>query len=112
MTQPLTPVVKLNGVMRDVENNCTTLVAWFEDNFLTINADKCHLLFAGCKMGHIFASVGDAIILEENSVKLLRIFIDLNLSFNQHVKTICKTASQKLTVLLRMANILPVLVKY
>ena len=60
-----------------------------------------------CNVGHMFASVGDAIIWEENSVKLLGIFIDSNLLFNEHVKTICKKASQKLTVLLRMANILP-----
>ena len=57
-------------------------------------------------MWDMFASVGDAIIWEENSVKLLGIFIDSNSSFNEHVKTICRKASQKLTVLLRMANIL------
>ena len=55
----------------------------------------------------MFASVDDAIIWEENSVELLVIFIDSNLAFNEHNKTICKKASQKLTVLLRMANILP-----
>ena len=50
--------------------------------------------------------MGDAIIWEENSVKLLEIFIALNSSFNENERTICKKASQKLTVLLRMANIL------
>ena len=98
---------KVNELMIDVEDDCITLVAWFKDTFLTLNADKCHLLFSGCNVEHMFASVGDAIIWEENSVKLLGIFIDSNLSFNEHVKTICKKASQKLTVLLRMANILP-----
>ena len=58
-------------------------------------------------MWDMFASVGDAIIWEENSVKLLGIFIDSNLSLNEHAKTICKKASQKLTLLLRIANILP-----
>ena len=80
---------------------------FFNDNFLTLNADKSHLLSSGCNVEHMFASVGDAIIWEENSVKLLGIFIDSNLSFNEHVKTICKKASQKVTVLLRLVNILP-----
>ena len=48
-------------------------------------------------MEYIFALVGDTIIWEENSVKLLGIFIDSNLSFNQNddnckksfVKTYC-----------------------
>ena len=56
-------------------------------------------------MEHMFASVGDAII--RDLITLLEIFIDSNLSFNEHVKTICKKVSQKLTVLLRMANIPP-----
>ena len=91
--------------MRDVEDDCATLVAWFKD--LSLNADKCHLLFLGCNVEQMFASVGNAIIWEENSFKLLGIFIDSNLSLNEHAKTICKKASQKLTLLLRIANILP-----
>ena len=92
-----------------LEDDCATLtlVAWFKDNFLTLNADKCHLLFSGCNVEHMFASVVNAIIWVENSIKLLGIFIDLNLSFNEHVKTISEKTSQKVTALLRMANILP-----
>ena len=73
--------------MRDVEDECATLVAWFKDNFLTLNSDKCHLLFLGCNMeqtnNYMFASVGDGTIWEENSVTLLGNYIDSNLSFNE-----------------------------
>ena len=62
--------------MRDVEYDCSTLLAWFKDNFLTLNADKCHLIFSGCNVEHMFVSVGDTIMWEEHSVKLLEIFID------------------------------------
>ena len=65
--------------MKDIEDDCATLVAWFHDNFLTLNADKCHLIFSGYNVEQTFASVGDAIICEVNSVKLLRIFIDSDL---------------------------------
>ena len=41
-----------------------------------------------------------------NTAKLLGILIDRDLSFNVHVKMICKKASQKLAAISRLANIL------
>ena len=98
----------LKQVVEDVEHDCSILVEWFRDNTLTLNADKCHLLVSGFKYEAMYASVGDALLWEENSVKLLGLFIDSELSFNNHVKIICKKASQKLTATLRLANILSV----
>ena len=40
----------------------------------------------------MFAKVGDALILEENAVKLLGLVIDSGLTFNNHVKAIYKKA--------------------
>ena len=54
-----------------------------------------------------FTSLGYATIWEKKSLKWLGIFIDSNLSFDGHVKTICKRASLKLPALLGMASILP-----
>ena len=54
----------------------------------------------------MFAKVGDAMIWQENAVKLLGIIIDAGVKFNKNVKVICKKASQKLNAILRMANIL------
>ena len=47
---------------------------------------------------------GGSLIMEELSAKLLGIIIDLSLTFDYHVKTICKKASQKLTGISRMSN--------
>ena len=90
-------------VLIDVEHDCTILVEWFRDNFLTLNADKCHLILSGHIEEAIHAWVGDALLWEENSVKLLGIFIDSKLTFYIQVQTICKKASQKLTAILRVA---------
>ena len=78
--------------MTNVEHDCSILVEWFRDNFMTLNAEKCHLFVSGHKNELMFAKVGDAIIWEEYAAKLLGILIDSNLSFNDHVKMICKTA--------------------
>ena len=94
--------------MKDVEHDFSILVEQLRDNYLALNADKCHLLVSGFKYEAMYASVGDALLWEENSVKLLGLFIDSELSFNNHVKIICKKASQKLTATLRLADILSV----
>ena len=39
---------KVNEVIEDVEDDSVTLVACFNDNFLTLNAEKCHQRFSGC----------------------------------------------------------------
>ena len=50
---------------------------------MTLNADKCHLLFTGHKHEHIFASsLSDETILEGNAVKQLGILIDSDLTYN------------------------------
>ena len=96
----------LKEVMENVEYDCISLVEWFRDNFMTITADKCHLLASRYKNEAMFATVGEAMIWQKNAVKLLGIIIDSGLNFKKHVKVICKKASQKLTIILKMANIL------
>ena len=92
--------------MIDIENDCSLLIDWFRDNYLTLNADKCHLIFTGHKHEAMYASIGDELIWEENAVKLLGLIIDRELTFDTYVRTICKIASQKLTAILRLANFL------
>ena len=31
-------------------------ISWFENNYMTLNTDKCHLLVSGYK--HVFAKIG------------------------------------------------------
>ena len=40
-TTPHSSGFDLNQVMTDVEYDCSILVEWFRDNYLTLNADKC-----------------------------------------------------------------------
>ena len=61
---------------------------------------------SGQKYEAMHASVGDALLWEENSVKLLGLIIDSELTFNSYVQMMCKKVSQKLTAILRLANII------
>ena len=98
----------LKEVMENVEYDCIILVELFRDNSLILNADKCYLFVPTTEYKNepMFAKMGDATILEENAVKLFGLIIDSKLTFNKHVKEICKKASQKLIAISKMANIL------
>ena len=73
---------------------------------MTWNIDKCHLLASEYKHELMFASISDEKNWEENSCKLLGILIDSHPTFNNHIKMICKKASQKLTAISRFSHIL------
>ena len=92
--------------MIDVEHHYSLLVEWLYNTYLTLNVDKCHLLVSGHKEEAMYASVGDALLWEENSVKLLGLIIDSALTFNSYVQMVSKTALQKLTAILKIANII------
>ena len=81
----------------------TYLIKWFRDNFLKLNADKCHLLISN-KSKEIEINVEEETIECENFVKLLGVTLDNKLNFNEHVSNICKKASQKLHALARVSN--------
>ena len=56
------------------------------------------------KSEKMFAKIEDTLLWEEHSAKLLGIIIDSSLTFDDHVKMLCKKASQKLTAVSRMSN--------
>ena len=51
--------------------------------------------------------VGDEMIWESKSEKLLGVTVDKNLNFNNHLSNVCKKANQKVSALARIARILP-----
>ena len=55
----------------------------------------------------LLSNIGGEQIIEFNKVKLLGINIDFGLTFNEHLNSICKKASNKLNALSRLCAILP-----
>ena len=74
---------------------------------MKMNSDKCHLLVSGHKYELVIANICDEQIIESNIVKPSGINIDSKLSFNDHLNTICKKASNRLNALSRQCAILP-----
>ena len=92
-------------LMTKLEHDSLLAIIWFENIYMKLNEEKCHLIVSGHKYEHIWAKIGNSIIWEERIIKLLGINIDSKLTFHQHV-IICDKAGRKLTVLTRLMKIL------
>ena len=66
------------------------------------NADKCHLLVT--RDTDVTTKIGKFNFKNSREEKLLVIKIDIKLSFENHVSSLCKKASQKLHALARVVN--------
>ena len=68
------------------------------------NDDKCHLIVAN--IDNISVSLGNEIIESSDSVELLWVTTDKNLTFIEHVSYLCKKGNQKLHALARISKFL------
>ena len=71
---------------------------------MKLNKDKCHLLVAEHRYETLSTNIGETWIWESKNEKLLRLTIDRNLNFDDHVFTLCKEAGSKLSALSRISN--------
>ena len=77
---------------------------WYFNNYLVLNADKCHFMTMGTGNSCFDFQVGDTTIKNSQEEKILGVIIDKNLNFQIHVKSICRIANQKLNALFRISN--------
>ena len=96
--------LNLDVVLTQLEESSELVIAWFQNNYMKLNTDKCHLLVAGHKFEHTWVRVGPDKIWEDHSVKLLGVSIDNELKFDKHVLNIINKANSKLSALSRLTK--------
>ena len=98
---PYTSDFNLEEAIQKLELTTNNLFEWFKNNHMKTNADKCHLLVT--RDTYITAKIGELDV--KNSMKeKLGVKIDNKLSFQNHVSSLCKKASQKLHGLQRVIS--------
>ena len=86
------------------ENDCNVALEWFANNFMKLNADKCHLLVIGQRCDDpVAVTIGSAEVVNSSEEKLLGVHIDSKLSFDHHVSKLCQRASNKPYALARIS---------
>ena len=103
---PYTINASIECIIKTLENDATTLIKWFHDNYLKMNEDKCHLLLTNQEEDCFQALIGNELIVNSKSEKLLGITIDNKLNFNEHVSKLCKKVNLKLHALARISNLM------
>ena len=98
--------VDLENLLHNLEDDTLSAILWFDANYMKLNQEKCHFLTKGVTE-YLWVKVGDEMIWESKSEKLLGVTVDKNLNFNDHLSNVCKKANQKVTALARIAGILP-----
>ena len=94
----------LENVTHKLENDCNVALEWFANNFMKLNADKCHLLVIGRRCDDPFAvKIRNAEVINSSEEKLPGVHIDSKLSFDHHVSKLCHKASNKLHALARIS---------
>ena len=99
---PYTNDFNLEEPIQKVELTTNNLSEWFKNNHMKTNADKCHLLVT--RDTDVTAKIGEFDVKNSSEEKLLGVKIDSKLSFENHVSSLCKKASQKLHALARVVN--------
>ena len=76
----------LDNIVHRLENDCGIALEWFVDNFMKLNADKCHLLVLGQRCDDpVTVRIGSTDVVNSSEEKLLGVQIDRELSFDNHV---------------------------
>ena len=98
--------IRMEDLLHDLEDNTLSAILWFENNYMKLNQSKCHFLTCGTHE-HLWVRVGDEKIWESQSEKLLGMIVDKKLSFDLHLRTLCKKVNQKVSALARIVPFLP-----
>ena len=87
--------------VNNLEHSSSSLFIWLNDNYMKVNTGKSHLLLS--RNVRATAKIDNNYTEYEKKQVLLRITINSNLTFENHINSICKSASQKLNALTRVA---------
>ena len=93
---------RIHNIISRLEQASKILSKWFMDNYLKANPDKYHVLLS--ETSETLLIFQNVPIASSCCKKLSGIKIDHKFSFEPHVETLCKKASQKLNALIRIAS--------
>jgi hypothetical protein len=97
-------------VLQKVKDTFKILTSWFNDNQMKANVEKfqfmllCPLVEEN-KLSHTI-QIDNLTLRSQDEAKLLGVYIDKELTMNNHVKVKCKQANSKLSVLTRLTSYL------
>ena len=84
----------LDNVISNLEKPTNSLLSWFEENYMKAKTEKCHLFVSSDES--CTAKIQVFRIKNSTEERLLEVNFDSNISFENHVTSLCKKPNQKL----------------
>ena len=94
----------LKEVKEVLLNDLNKVTEWFFENYMVLNAGKCHFMCLGKNTENETFTFKDTIMNNSKEEKILGVIIDNRLTFSSHIRELCKKASQKISALSRISN--------
>ena len=85
-------------------NDLNKVTEWFLENYMVLNAGKCHFMCLGKNTENETFSVKDTIMNNSKEEKILGVIIENRLTFSTHIRELCEKASQKISALSRISS--------
>ena len=100
-------VDNIDDLIHNLSRDSNIAVQWFKDNGMQANPTKFQAILSHRKTRLIQPiNINNNTVIPQDSVKLLGVTFDVNLTFDTHVDTICRKASRALNVLKRFSKML------
>ena len=91
----------INGVISKLEIDSALSSKWFCDNYMELNETKYHLITIGTNHADaVSIKICSSTIHESNQENLLGVIIDNKLTFEDHIRNLCKKVSNNYTYFL------------
>ena len=95
-----------------LEHACEVAIDWFDANLMKANPEKFQaIVLPGHKSQDICFDIRGHEIIPEKVVKLLGVYLDNSLSFDDHISHLCKNAAKQTGALRRLAPLLNLNIK-
>ena len=95
------------AVTFQLKDSANLISTWYDSNLLAGNLKKYQVLNLGFTQNDSNICVNDAEILTKDNITLLGVVLDSKLNFSEHIISICKKASQRIGVLMRLRDLIP-----
>ena len=110
------PAVDTGGVAKHILEEGERTAEWYRNNYVLVNPEKYQSLVINPRNLNISAGgldikIKGKVIENVNKIKLLGVNVDENMNFAVHISEMCKKASRKVGVLMRLRNLIPVAAK-
>ena len=94
----------LKEVKEVLLNDLNKVTEWFFENYMVLNAGKCHFMCLGKNTENETFTFKNTIMNNNKEEKILGVIIDNRQTFSSHIRELCKKASQKISALSKISN--------